>query len=218
MIALIDQLLDDATANDPVEASRIALFFTEAAQAQDPLQVTLQALARYVRKDESSWQANYWNTVLLPATEKYCREEALAARKEADPGGMGYRWAGIEAAIAGMWYVAGPYLGLDDDLEDPRPKDWNAEQQWMADTSLLMQMIDDWIDQDEDLAVRSTAVLSGEWSPAGIKVLYRKTVADLTRILNQNGVRNGAVQTMVVDLYTDFICVGLDAMKRGIAV
>jgi hypothetical protein len=218
MMALIDQLVDDAMANDPNDASQIALFLTTVTQPRDPLQGALQKLARCVRENEDSWQAKYWNAVLLPATGNYCREEALAATKADDPSGMGFRWAGIEAAINGMWYAVGPYLGLDDNFEVMRRKDWNAEQQWMADTSLLMQMIDDWIDQEEDRAVRTTAVLSGEWSPAGVQELYRKTVADLILLLSKNGVRNNTIGALFVDLYTDFICVGLDAMKGGIAL
>jgi hypothetical protein len=171
-----------------------------------------------MRADESSWQTNYWTTVLLPATQKYCQEEAQAAAGKRDPSGMGFRGAGIEAAISGMWYVVGSYIGLEDDGEAVRRENWNAEQIWMADTSLLMQMIDDWIDQDEDLSVRSTAILSRDWSPEGIQNLYRKTVADLTQLLNKNGVRNGTVRTLFVDLYTDYIYAGLDAMKSGIAL
>jgi hypothetical protein len=88
----------------------------------------------------------------------------------------------------------------------------------MADTSLLMQMIDDWIDQDEDIAVRSTAVLSRDWSPEGIRSLYQKTIEDLNLLLNKSGVRNENVRALFVELYTDFIHVGLDAMKKGIAL
>jgi hypothetical protein len=114
-----------------------------------------------------------------------------------------------EAAISGMWYVVGPFLGIDDDFEAFRRQNWNAEQKWMADTSLLMQMIDDWIDQDEDLAVRSTAVLSRDWSPEGIQNLYRKTIEDPTLLLNENGVQNDTVRRLFVDLYTDYIYAGL---------
>jgi len=142
----------------------------------------------------------------------------MAATGQRDPSGMGFRWAGIEAAISGMWYVVGPFLGLDDDFEAFRRQNWNAEQKWMADTSLLMQMIDDWIDQDEDLSVRSTAILSRDWSPEGIQKLYQKTIEDLTLLLNKNGVRNGTVKRLFVDLYTDYIYAGLDAMKSGVAL
>jgi hypothetical protein len=218
MIGLIDQLLDEATANGPDEASQIALLLTAVPEPSSPLQATLQTLVRGLRANESRWQANYWTTVLLPATQKYCQEEALAATQKTDPSGMGYRWAGIVAAISGMWYVVGSYIGLDDHCESYRRQNWNEEQKWMADTSLLMQMIDDWIDQDEDLSVRSTAVLSRDWSPEGIQNLYQKTIEDLSLLLNKNGVRNGTVRQLFVDLYTDYIYAGLDAMKTGIAL
>jgi hypothetical protein len=218
MIGLIDQLLDDATANGPDEALQIALLLTAVPEPRSPLQTALQILVLSLRANESQWQANYWTTVLLPATQKYCQEEALAATGKRDPSGMGYRWAGIEAAISGMWYVVGSYIGLDDHCESYRRQNWNAEQKWMADTSLLMQMIDDWIDQDEDLSVRSTAVLSRDWSPEGIQNLYQKTIDDLTLLLNKNGGRNDMVRRLFVDMYTDYIYAGLDAMKSGIAL
>jgi len=218
MIGLIDQLLDEASANGPDEAARIALLLTAVPEPHSPLQTSLQALVRGLRENESSWQTKYWTAVLLPATQEYCQEEALAATGQMDPSGMGFRWAGIEAAISGMWYVVGPFLGIDDDFEAFRRQNWNAEQRWMADTSLLVQMIDDWIDQDEDLGVRSTAVLSRDWSPEGIQKLYRKTIEDLILLLNKNGIRNGTVRRLFVDLYTDYIYAGLDAMKSGIAL
>jgi hypothetical protein len=218
MMALIDQLLDDATANDPDDALKIASLLTAMPEAYDPLQITLQTLARSVREDENGWQSSCWTKVLIPAIQQYCREERLATMQEMDPTGMGYRCAGIEAAINGMWYVVGPYLRLKDGFEAFRRQNWNAEQRWMADTSLLMQMIDDWIDQDEDRTVRSTAVLSGDWSPGGIQSLYQKTVKDLTLLLNENGVRNNVAKTLLVDLYTDFIYVGLDGMKNSTAI
>jgi hypothetical protein len=218
MIGLIDQLLDEATANGPDEASQIALLLTAVPEARSPLQAALQTLVRGLRAKESNWQANYWTTILLPATQRYCQEEALAATGKRDPSGMGYRWAGIEAAISGMWYVVGSYLGLEDGYNAFRRENWNAEQKWMADTSLLMQMFDDWIDQDEDCAVRSTAVLSHDWSPERIQNLYRKTMEDLTLLLDKSGVRNDTVRRLFVDLYTDYIHAGLDAMKSGIAL
>ncbi len=71
MIGLIDQLLDDATANGPDEASQIALLLTAVPEARSPLQSTLQTLVRVLRANESVWQGNYWTRVLLPATQRY---------------------------------------------------------------------------------------------------------------------------------------------------
>ena len=59
--------------------------------------------------------------------------------------------------------------------------EWNREQQWMADTSLLMQMIDDWVDQDEDRHTRVTPVVAGNWNPQSVDGLYRKTVRQRTK-------------------------------------
>lgn len=216
MMGLNDQLLDEATAKGPEEAARIALLLTAAPKTESPLEISLHALATSLQAGESRWQANHWTSVMLPAMQKYCQEEALAAAGEIDPSGMGYRWAGIEAAISSMWYVVGPFLGLEE--EAFRRENWNAEQRWMADTSLLMQMLDDWIDQDEDRAVRSTAVLSQDWSLEGMQNLYRKTIDDLLLLLDQNGVRNETVRRLFVDLYVDYIHTGLEAMKRGIAL
>jgi hypothetical protein len=218
MMGLNDQLLDEATAKGPEEAARVALLLTEAAKPASPEEIRLQTLAASLRAGESRWQAHHWTDVMLPAMQKYCQEELLAAAGKTDPSGMGYRWAGIEAAITGMWYVVGPFLGLEEAPDAFRRENWNAEQRWMADTSLLMQMLDDWIDQDEDRAVRSTAVLSQDWSLEGTQNLYCKTLDDLTLLLNQNGVRNETVKRLFVDLYVDYIHTGLEAMKRGVAL
>jgi hypothetical protein len=218
MIGLIDQLLDEATAKGPDEAARVALLLTAASEPVTPLEIRLKTLVTHLRAGESHWQAHHWTAAMMSAMRQYCQEEALAAAGEIDPSGMGYRGAGIEAAISGMWYVVGEYIGLDNVRQAPRRENWNAEQRWMSDTSLLMQMFDDWIDQDEDRALRSTAVLSLDWSLEGMQSLYRKTIEDLTLLLNQNGVRNKTVQKLFVDLYVDYIHTGLDAMKRGVAL
>ena len=60
----------------------------------------------------SSWQSGYWETVLVPAVQEYCLAEALAVAHAPDPKGMGHRWAGIDSAIKGMWYVVGPLYGV----------------------------------------------------------------------------------------------------------
>ncbi len=131
---------------------------------------------------------------------------------------MGHRWAGIEAAIKGMWYVAGPLMGLPGDPTQFNRDQWNAEQQWMADTSLLMQMIDDWIDQDEDRGFRLTPVVTGDWTPQSIAALYEKTIQDLNAVLDASGIRNRALKVLLADLYKDYLHAALDGMRSGVAV
>jgi hypothetical protein len=87
----------------------------------------------------------------------------------------------------------------------------------MADTSLLMQMIDDWVDQDEDRGTRVTPVVSGDWNTESVRQLYRKTAGDLATMLTENQIRNPVLQKLFLDLYNDYLHVALDAMRRGVA-
>jgi hypothetical protein len=108
-------------------------------------------------------------------------------------------------------------MNLQGSLSRFEPDKWNLEQQWMADTSLLMQMIDDWVDQDEDSGVRMTPVAAGYWSPKSVSDLYAKTVRDLTGILARRGVRSPVLQEIFVDLYGDYLHTAIDAMCNGVA-
>jgi hypothetical protein len=170
-----------------------------------------------IRHSESSWQSAYWETVLVPAVHAYCLAEALAVNHAPDPLGMGHRWAGIDSAIKGMWYVLGPCMGLGGNLALFEKTEWNREQRWMADTSLLMQMIDDWVDQDEDSGTRVTPVVTGLWNTASLDKLYRKTACDLNTMLTENRIRNRALEQLFLDLYNDYLHVALEAMRTGVA-
>lgn len=78
------------------------------------------ALVHAARQTETAWQAEYWNRVLQPAIASYSKAEVLAIEQIHDAAEMCYRWAGIDAAIKGMWYVAGPLMGLDGDFFEIR--------------------------------------------------------------------------------------------------
>ena len=147
----------------------------------------------------------------------YCLAEALAVAHVPDPSNMGHRWAGIDSVIKGMWYVTGPCMGLTGDVAQFEKSAWNCEQQWMAETSMLMQMVDDWVDQDEDRGTRLTPVLSGAWDTESVSQLYQKTVRDLEAMLNENKIRNPVLQKLFLELYSDYLHAALDAMRTGAA-
>ena len=130
---------------------------------------------------------------------------------------MGHRSAGIDAAIKGMWYAVGPCMGFGESLKRFDKTEWNREQRWMADTSLVMQMIDDWVDQDEDSGTRVTPVVAGLWNTASVDQLYRKTARDLGTMLTENGIRNRVLQQLFLDLYDDYLHAAIEAMRSGVA-
>ena len=196
LMATIDPVLDEAAAAGLERALGVP---------DDP---TIRGLIEAARTGESPWRAKYWEESVAPAVRNYCEAEALAVAGTPDPEALGHRGAGIQAVVEGMWYAIGPELGFN--APDSR------QLLWMTDTTRIMQMIDDWVDQDEDFGKRLTPVLSGDWTLADIAGLYGKTVGDLKALLDGSGVQAPALQGVVVDLYTDYLQLALEAM-RGVA-
>jgi len=218
LMGMLDVVLDETASAGEAAARRIALLITRNPPPNlRPNEELIANLALLIRRSESAWQSDYWETILQPAVRDYCLAEALAVTHAPDPMDMGHRWAGIDAAIKGMWYVVGPRIGLRGSFSQFEQPGWNREQQWMADTSLLMQMIDDWVDQDEDRGTRLTPVIAGNWSPQSVDDLYRKTVRELWAMMGENGIQNGVVQQLFADLYDDYLHAALDAMRAGVA-
>ena len=197
LMATIDPVLDKVATGGLELALRVP---------DDP---PIRSLIEATRAGESSWRASYWDESVAPAVRNYCAAEALAVAGMPDPAALGHRGAGIQAVVEGMWYAIGPELGLD--AADSR------QRQWMMDTTRIMQMIDDWVDQDEDSGKRLTPVLNGDWTLAHIAALYSRTVEDLKKLLDGAGVHAPALQNVVVDLYTDYLRLALEAMG-GVAV
>jgi len=218
LMGMLDVVLDETACSGEAAVLRIASLISQEAPAPLlPIEQPIASLAQTIRRYESAWQSGFWETVLQPAVRNYCLAEALAVTHASDPTDLGHRWAGIDAAIKGMWYVVGPRMGLEDSLSRFERPEWNREQQWMADTSLLLQMIDDWVDQDEDRGTRVTPVVTGDWSPQSVNDLYRKTVQDLLAVLGENGIQNRTLQQLFVDLYNDYLHVALGGMSTGVA-
>jgi hypothetical protein len=218
LMGTLDVVLDEAASCGEAAVLRIASLVTRNAPASlPPSEQRIATLAQTIRRYEDAWQSGFWETVLQPAVRDYCLAEARAVAQVPDPTGMGHRWAGIDAAIKGMWYVVGPSMGLRGSLSRFERSEWNREQQWMADTSLLMQMIDDWVDQDEDRGTRVTPVVAGDWSTQSVIDLHNKTVRDLSFMLSENGIRNVVIQQLFVDLYNDYLHAALDGMRSGVA-
>jgi hypothetical protein len=144
LMGAFDVVLDQAASSGEAAVLRIASLMAPHAPATLlPAEQPIAALTRTIRQSETSWQSGYWENILVPAVRAYCLAEALAVAHIPDPMGMGHRWAGIDSAIKGMWYAVGPCMGLSGNLARFEKTEWNREQRWMADTSLLMQMIDD---------------------------------------------------------------------------
>ena len=218
LMGMLDVVLDDAASSGEKAALRVAsLTVRPCPENLLPAEQMIVALAEAARQTETAWQEAYWLAVLQPAVRKYCEAEVLAVKGLPDLTGMGHRSAGIDAVIKGMWYVAGPQMGLEGDSPRFEKAQWNREQQWMADTTLLMQMIDDWVDQDEDRGERLTPVVAGDWNLESAADLFDKTVRDLGVLLDASGIRKPVLKAILADLYRDYLHTAMDAMRAGVA-
>lgn len=218
LMGMLDVVLDDAASSGAPAALRVASLTARPSPANlSPAEETIVALAQSARQRETAWQEEYWGSVLQPAVCRYCEAEVLAVEGLPDATGMGHRWAGIEAAIKGMWYVAGPHMGLAGGRAQFEQDGWNREQLWMADTTLLMQMIDDWVDQDEDRETRPTPVVAGDWKLESGGELFDRTVRDLGVLLDASGIRKPVLKAVFADLYRDYLHTAMEAMRAGTA-
>ncbi len=218
LMGAIDGVLDETAPCGNRSALRIASMLSDQPEETvNPIERTLQKLAKSIRQFEGHGRAEYWITVILPAVKEYCRAEVSAVSGAIDATGLSFRWAGIDAAIKGMWYAIGPSVGVTSASAKLPLSSWNAEQKWMADTSLLMQMIDDWSDQDSDKGNRQTPVLAGTWTPDSIRALYLSTVTDLEAILDRTRIQNHCLRSVIIDLYRDYIHAAIEAVASGVA-
>jgi hypothetical protein len=218
LMGMLDVVLDEAASSGMTAALRVASLMEQPCPARlAPEEAIIVTLAQAARQEETAWQSEYWDRVLQAAVRNYCQAEALATAQAPDPTGMGHRSGGIEAVIKGMRYVIGSLMGLQRDVGGFESGQWNREQRWMADTTLLMQMIDDWVDQDEDRGARLTPVVTGDWTLESAGELFNKTVRDLTSLLEANGIQKPVLQAIFVDLYKDYLHTAMDAMRTGVA-
>ena len=218
LMGTLDVVLDDTASAGASAASRIASLIAQPPPAGLlPKEQLIVALVDAARQRETAWQAEYWERVLQPAVYGYCQAEVLAIEQVLDPTGMGHRWAGIDAAIKGMWYAVGPQMGLQHDLPQFEQNRWSREQVWMADTSLLMQMLDDWVDQEEDRDRRLTPVIAGDWTLHSAQELYDKTIRDLKALLDESAIWKPVFRTLLIDLYNDYLHAAMNAMRSGVA-
>ena len=113
LMGMLDVVLDEAAPSAEAAALGLgALIIPNEPESLLPAERVIATLAHAARQGETAWQTEYWERVLQPAVNDYCCAEALAVKGLPDSTGTGHRWAGIEAAIKGMWYVAGPNMGL----------------------------------------------------------------------------------------------------------
>ncbi len=122
-----------------------------------------------------------------------------------DPRGLGHRLAGVEGTIDGLIFPVHRYAG-------------EQARQWMYAVSLYTQMIDDWIDYEDDAKdVRSTPVITGTWTFEDIEAKWQETVVGIEDLARDGGATSDRYVRFVRDAYVSMMNEVMEAMITGLA-
>lgn len=128
--------------------------------------------------------------------------EVRAMLGEPDPTGLGHRLAGIEGTIDGLLFPVVQYGG-------------EGARKWMYDVSLFVQIADDWLDYELDLASdRSTPVITGDWTFRDLEASWQRSVTGLSRLVESAGLTSPRYVRFVRAAYVLMMGDVLEAMAQ----
>jgi hypothetical protein len=135
----------------------------------------------------------------------WCDSEVKGMTGVPDPLGLCHRLAGVEGTIDGLIFPVYRYAGE------------NARQ-WMYGVSLFVQMMDDWIDYEKDMAdIRETPVITGKWTFTDVETQWRETVDGICELARSSGLDNDSYLAFVRGNYVFMMREVMQAMSRGTA-
>jgi hypothetical protein len=136
---------------------------------------------------------------------EWCDSEVKGMTGVPDPLGLCHRLAGVEGTIDGLIFPVYNYAGE------------NARE-WQYGVSLFVQMMDDWIDYEKDLAdIRETPVITGKWTFADVEAKWHETVDGIQDLARTSGLDNEAYLEFVRGNYVFMMREVMQAMSRGTA-
>lgn len=141
----------------------------------------------------------------LDRVVEWCESEVAGMTGVEDPTGLDHRLAGVEGTIDGLIFPVLTYAG-------------ERARQWMYDVSLFTQMMDDWIDYDQDLLdLRRTPVISGRWNLHEISRQWHTTLDGITELAKRAGMGSPRYQAFIRQVYSYMMHDVMRAMIDGVA-
>lgn len=122
-----------------------------------------------------------------------------------DPTGQCWRTAGVLGTIDGLIFPVHGYAG-------------EGAREWMYGVSLFCQIMDDWIDADQDRKdVRITPVLTGRWTIDTVRESFHETLAGIEALAVASGLTTPHYRRFVRDVYQWMAFEVMEAMVKGTA-
>ncbi len=201
-IVVVDHVFDHCMSDPPEERERrlLGVLRGEAPPTSPELALTA-SLARGMAEGLDARDRVVFEAA-MDQVYAWIRAEVRAMLGEPDPSGMGHRLAGVEGTIDGLLFPVARYGG-------------EGTRRWMIDVSLFVQIADDWLDAEADIASdRTTPVLTGEWTVQDVEGSWRRSVVGLERLLRDAGLDSPRYVRLVREAYVLMMRDVIDAMAQ----
>jgi hypothetical protein len=199
-IVVVDHVFDHAMSDPPRERGRR---LEAVIDGRAPGETPELALVGGLSAAMSAGLADDERAAFEAAMERvkgWIRAEVRALLGEPDPRGLGHRLAGVEGTIDGLLFPVVRWAG-------------EGARAWMYDVSLFVQIVDDWLDAEADLASdRPTPVLAGAWGFADVQAAWRRSIDGLAALLRDAGLGSPRYARFVREAYVLMMVEVLEAM------
>lgn len=120
-----------------------------------------------------------------------------------DPTGLEWRMPGVLGTIEGLVFPVWRFAG-------------EPARTWMYGVSLFVQVMDDWIDLEKDLAeVRPTPMTTGFWDERALEETWRATVDGIVALAKNSGIDDERYLRFVRETYRFMAIEVAEAMGGG---
>ena len=199
-IVVVDHVFDHVMLDPPAaRGRRLEAVIDGRAPAEGPELSLVRALAVAMAEGlEDDERAAF--EAAMERVKGWIRAEVRALRDEPDPRGLGHRLAGVEGTIDGLLFPVARWAG-------------EGARAWMYDVSLFVQIVDDWLDAEADLASgRSTPVIAGAWGIEEVEAAWQRTLEGLGALLRDAGLGSPRYVRFVRAAYALMMTEVLEAM------
>lgn len=201
-IVVVDHVLDHCMTDAPeLRGPRLEAIIAGSAPADSPELALTRALAVEMARDLDDVDREAFEAAMRRVSE-WIRAEVRAMRGEPDPKGLGHRLAGVEGTIDGLLFPVARFAG-------------EGARAWMYDVSMFVQIADDWIDYEMDLASnRSTPVITGDWTFADVESSWRRTRTGIEDLVRAAGLTSPRYVRFVREAYALMMYEVMEAMAN----
>lgn len=201
-IMVVDHLLDHGMPEPPEERGRLLWDVLHGrAPARDPGLALARALVVAMTHALPPDQRAAYDAAMRKLW-LWIEAEVRALNGEPDPQGLGHHLAGIEGGIDGLLFPIVRYAG-------------EGARRWMYDVALFMQIMDDYLDFEIDLAAgRPTPVVTGDWTFSDIETHWQRTVTGLEALVRASGPPSPRFVRFVLAAYRRMMVEVMEAMAE----